>query len=129
MVERAIRRLQHGRSSDHTGIQSEHLIYATNALAPFIGLLFNRALAEGFPAEWTMRTIAPIHKAGDMSDPNNYRTIMIGHTLAKLYGAIMEMELSAYAEREGLCTPGQAGFRRQAFSTIDHIFTLRCLID
>ncbi|MCO5604881.1 hypothetical protein L7F22_059055 [Adiantum nelumboides] len=36
MVERAIRRLQHGRSTDHTGIQSEHLIYAAATLAPFI---------------------------------------------------------------------------------------------
>ncbi|MCO5584754.1 hypothetical protein L7F22_038686 [Adiantum nelumboides] len=124
MVERAIRRLQHGRSTDHTGIQSEHLNYT----APFIALLFNRALAEGLPAEWGMHTIVPIHKSGDLLDPGNYRTIMIGHTLAKLYGAVLEAELSSYAESEGLRAPGQAGFRR-AFSTVDHIFTLRCLID
>ena len=31
-------------------------------------------------------------------DPNTYRTIMIGHTLAKLYGAVMETELSDYME-------------------------------
>ena len=53
---------------------------------------------------------------------------MIGHTLAKLYGAVMETEQSSYAEKEGLRALGQAGFRR-SFSTIDHIFTLRCLID
>lgn len=75
-----------------------------------------------------MHTIVPIHKSGDPLDPGTYRTIMIGHTLAKLYGAVLESELSSYAEREGLRAPGQAGFRR-AFSTIDHIFTLRCLID
>ncbi|MCO5606122.1 hypothetical protein L7F22_060309 [Adiantum nelumboides] len=75
-----------------------------------------------------MHTIVPIHKSGDPLNPSNYRTIMIGHTLAKLYGAVLEAELSSYAEREGLRAPGQAGFRR-AFSTIDHIFTLRCLID
>ena len=61
-------------------------------------------------------------------DPNTYRTIMIGHTLAKLYGAVMEAELSDYMETLSLRAPEQAGFRR-AFSTIDHIFTLRCLID
>ncbi|MCO5609094.1 hypothetical protein L7F22_063316 [Adiantum nelumboides] len=53
---------------------------------------------------------------------------MIGHTLAKLYGAVLEVELGSYAEHEGLRALGQAGFRR-AFSTRDHIFTLRCLID
>ena len=31
-------------------------------------------------------------------DPNTYRTIMIGHTLAKLYGAVMEAELNDYME-------------------------------
>ncbi|MCO5571119.1 hypothetical protein L7F22_024851 [Adiantum nelumboides] len=91
-------------------------------------MLFNRALARGLPAEWTMHAIVPIHQSGDPLDPSNYRTIMIGHTLAKLYGAVLEAELSFYAEREELRAPGQAGFRR-AFSTIDHIFTLRCLID
>ena len=52
---------------------------------------------------------------------------MIGHTLAKLYG-VMEAEISDYMETLSLRAPEQAGFRR-AFSTIDHIFTLRCLID
>ena len=31
-------------------------------------------------------------------DPNTYRTIMTGHALAKLYGALMEAELSDYME-------------------------------
>ena len=128
MVERAIRRLQHRRSTDHTGIQSEHLIYAAATIAPLIAHVFNRAIGEGLPEEWTQHTIVPIHKSGDTLDPGNYRTIMIGHTMAKLYGAVLEAELSSYGETEGLRAPGQAGFRR-TFSTIDHIFVLRCLID
>ncbi|MCO5549866.1 hypothetical protein L7F22_003340 [Adiantum nelumboides] len=90
--------------------------------------LFNRALVEGLPDEWTMHTIVPIHESGDTLDPGNYRTIMIGHTLAKLYGAVLEAELSTHAEVAGIRAPGQVGFRR-TFSTIDHIFVLRCLID
>lgn len=43
---------------------------------------------EGLPPTWTMNTISPIHKAGDTMDPGNYRTIMIGHILAKLYGSV-----------------------------------------
>ena len=128
MVERAIRLLQHRRSADHTGLQSEHLIYAATTIAPLIAHVFNRAIGEGFPEEWTRHTIVPIHKSGDTLDPGNYRTIMIGHVMAKLYGAVLEAELSSFAETEGLRAPGQAGFRR-AFSTIDHVFVLRCLID
>ena len=61
-------------------------------------------------------------------NPNTYRTIMIGHTLAKLYGAVMEAELSNHTETLNLRAPEQIGFRR-AFSTIVHIFTFRYLID
>ncbi|MCO5582230.1 hypothetical protein L7F22_036122 [Adiantum nelumboides] len=128
MVKKAISHLQHGRARDQAGLQAEHLIYGCDALAPLIAHLFNRALSEGFPESWTEHTIVPIHKPGDTMDPSTYRTIMIGPILAKLYGAILEEELSSLAEGEGMRTPGQAGFRR-AFSTIDHIFTLRCLID
>ncbi|MCO5550606.1 hypothetical protein L7F22_004094 [Adiantum nelumboides] len=53
---------------------------------------------------------------------------MIGHTLAKLYGAILEAELNTHAEAAGIRATGQVGFRR-TFSTIDHIFVLCCLID
>ena len=102
MVERAIHRMQHGRSADHTRLQSEHIIYAASTIAPLIAHIFNRAIGEGFPEEWTKHTIVPIHKSGDTLDPGNYRTIMIGHTMAKLFGAVLEAELSSYTEDEGL---------------------------
>ena len=88
--------MQHGRSADHTGLQSEHIIYAASTIAPLIAHIFNRAIGEGFPEEWTQHTIVPIHKSSDTLDPGNYRTIMIGHILAKLYRAILEAKLNAY---------------------------------
>ena len=60
--------------------------------------------------------------------PGNYRTIMIGHTLAKLYASILEQQLSRWAEKSCKRAPGQAGFRK-GFSTLDHIFTLRTIIE
>ncbi|KAH6554959.1 hypothetical protein KP509_1Z293800 [Ceratopteris richardii] len=101
MVRQAIHRLQHGRSADHTGLHGEHFIYAVDIVSHLIAHLFNRALVEGLPDSWIMHTIAPIHKSGDMMDPGNYRTIMIGHILAKIYGAVLEEELSTHAEVAG----------------------------
>ena len=43
-------------------------------------------------------------------DPGNYRTIVIGHVLAKLYAAILEAELGTYTEAVGLRVQEQAGF-------------------
>ena len=52
-------------------------------------------------------------------DPNTYRTIMIGHTLAKLYGAIMEVELSNYMKTLNLRAPKHAEFGRAFSTTVD----------
>ena len=72
--------------------------------------------------------VPPLFKAGDPAVPGNYRTIMVGHTLARLLASILEQQLSKWAENEGIRATGQAGFRR-GFSTLDHIFTLRANIE
>ena len=87
---KVIKKLQHRKSMDHARLRAERIIYARECLTPFLTLIFNRALAEGFPPQWTINTVAPIHRGGDPVDLNTYRTIMIGHTLAKLYGAVVE---------------------------------------
>ena len=73
-------------------------------------------------------TIVPILKSGEPMMSSNYRTIVIGHYLAKLYGLILESELSIWAEWNACCSAGHASFRK-GFTTLDHIFTLRALIE
>ncbi|MCO5563391.1 hypothetical protein L7F22_017032 [Adiantum nelumboides] len=82
-AKRAIDRMMTGRAFDHDGPVVEHFIHA-------------RA------------TIVPIFKAGDPTVPGNYRTIMVGHTLARLYASILEQQLSSWAEDEGIRAKGQA---------------------
>ncbi|MCO5593906.1 hypothetical protein L7F22_047925 [Adiantum nelumboides] len=67
-------------------------------------------------------------QVGDPMIPGNYRTIMVGHTLARLYASILEQRLSGWAEEKGVRAKGQAGFRK-GFSTLDHILTLRAIIE
>ena len=50
------------------------------------------------PEEWMQNWIKPIHKAGDRSVANNYRTIMVGSTMAKLFGMVMENKISSWTE-------------------------------
>ena len=68
----------------------EHFIYARDILLPLLAHIFNRAVREGFPARWTEHIIVPIHKREKPMLPGNYRTIMIGHYFAKVYGSIQE---------------------------------------
>ena len=128
MVRKAIDKMKTKRAYDHEGLVAEHFINAKDIITGLITVMFNRALNEGFPDTWSLSTIIPIFKSGDPMIPGNYRTIMIGHTLAKLYASILEQQLSRWAEKSGKRATGQAGFRK-GFSTIDHIFTLRAIIE
>ena len=89
--------------------------------------LFNHVVREGFPPVWSHHIIYPIHKSGATFDPNNYRTIMVGHTFSKLYATVLHRELPSALEQGNLRARAQAGFR-PAHQTINHIFTLRAVI-
>ena len=94
------------RSYDHEGLVAEHFTHAKDIIAGLITVLFNKAMREGFPNTWSTSTIVPIFKTGDPMIPGNYRTIMVGHTLAKLYASILEQKLSRWADRTGTRAPG-----------------------
>jgi hypothetical protein len=61
-------------------------------------------------------------------DPNNFKTIMVGHTFSKLYPTVFHLKLSRELERRQLSARGQVGFRLE-HQTIDHILTLRAIIE
>ena len=69
-------------------------------LEEFLALMLNRAMCEGFPDTWSMSTVVPIFKAGDPMQPGNYRTIMVGHTLARLYASILEQRAAQQLGKE-----------------------------
>lgn len=93
--------------------------------APFLSHLFN---TTSFPTPWTLNIIHPILKSGDACDPSNYYTIMIGHTMAKLYATILEDYISQLIYVIGFKAGGQVGFRRD-HRTTNHILTLREIIE
>lgn len=54
------------------------LKYGQQALLPSIGKLLYLILQSGmYPSAWSIGYVIPIHKSGDITDPNNYRGISI----------------------------------------------------
>ena len=92
--------------------------------------LFNRILYEGhIPKSWIMGMIVPIHKnKGDKGDFNNYRGITLLSCLGKLFTSVINNRLNKFAEETKLINENQTGFRKN-YSTLDHIFLLKNLID
>jgi hypothetical protein len=127
-IREAIWVMNNNKAADEEGYQAEFFKHGFCALVSYLADLFNHVVREGFPPTWSHHIIHPIHKSGSSSNPNNYRTIMVGHTFSKLYAIVLHRKLSSDLEQRQLRARGQAGFR-PAHQTIDHIFTLRAVIE
>ena len=127
-IREAIWTMNNSKAADKEGYQAEFFKHGLHPLVSYVADLFNHVVREGFPLVWSHHIIYSIHKSGPTFDPNNYRTIMVGYTFSKLYATVLHRKLSSTLEERDLKARGQAGFR-SAHQTIDHIFTLRAVIE
>ncbi len=80
-------------------------------------------LTEGFPKAFSIGVVHAVFKGGDASEFNNYRGIIIGPILTKVFTMILDKRLSEWVEQHGLRAKGQAEFRKY-YHTIDQLFIL-----
>ena len=66
---------------------------------------------------------------GDPASPDNYRGITILNCFGKLFTTILSNRLNSYLDNMSILCEEQAGGFRKHYSTTDHIFNLKCLID
>lgn len=97
---------------------------------PVFVRIFNIVFHSGIvPDSWSEGYVCPIYKnKGNPNDVDNYRGITILSCYGKLFTCILNNRLHTYLENSGLMCEEQAGFRK-GYSTTDHIFNLKCLID
>jgi hypothetical protein len=127
-VEEALRHLKANKAAGPDGIIPEIFKHSSNVITDFLVVLFNKVFSSGlFPEAWTESIIQPIHKKGNIHDPNNYRGISLLNICGKLYSFIINKRLTKFVEEEDILGEIQAGFRKD-HSTIDHIFTLFAMI-
>lgn len=76
-------------------------------------LLINQSFKEGvFPDALKISLIKPIHKKGDMTNPNNYRPIALLPTSSKIFEAAMANRLTSFYEKYSILHDCQHGFRK-----------------
>jgi hypothetical protein len=116
------------KAADEEGFQAEFFKHGLHALVSYLVNFFKHVVHIGFPSKWSHYIIHLIHKSSPGTDHNNYKTIMVGHAFLKLHATVLHMKLSCDLEQRHLRDRGQAGFR-SAHQTINHIFTLRDIIE
>lgn len=127
-VKESLKHARCGKAAGPDGIINEVLKAAQSSIVLFLTKYFNAIFSKGvFPSEWTKATIFPLHKKGDLNNPDNYRGIALLSCVSKLYTHILNKRLTDWAAANDIISDAQAGFRK-SYSTIDHIFTVYALV-
>ena len=100
-VETGLQHPHNGRSAAMLGYSSELLRYAKlsasledpappHLLAPCLQVLFNAAFSTGqVPQSWKTSLVTPNFKKGNATDTANYRPIVVGEPISRLYTSIL----------------------------------------
>ena len=111
------------------GIPAETYKKINNQLLDLLTSIFNRMLISGeYPVVWSEGIICPIYKAGERTDPRNYRGITLLNCIAKSFTSILHTRLSEWAEDNTVIPEEQYGFRKNRCAT-DCVFILNTLLE
>ncbi len=125
-----IKRLRNNKAMGDDLILNEYIKSSADILKTIYVKLFNVILNSGkIPESWSRGVILPLYKKkGSKANVDNYRGITIMSCLGKLFTSIVNVRLTKFTESIELIGAQQAGFRK-GYSTMDHVFTFKCLLD
>jgi hypothetical protein len=123
-----LKKLQRNKAAGLDGMKAEFILDAGELLHMPLLTTFNCFLAEGFPEALSIGVVHALFKRGDASKFDNYRGIIVGLIIAKLFAMILDKRLNEWAEQHGLRAKGQVGFRKD-YRTTNQLFILRTLIE
>jgi hypothetical protein len=101
----------------------EFILDARELLHMPLLIAFNCFLAEGFLEALSIGVVHTLFKGGNASEFDNYKGIMVGPILAKLFTMILDKRLSKWVKQHGLRAKGQVVFRKD-YHIIDQLFIL-----
>ena len=126
-VEKAIKSQKMEKSPGPDKITNELLKGTIIEITPILTKIFNNILTTSLiPPEWKKSHIILIHKKGNKGDIENYRPISLMSNVYKVFGKVILNRISPLLDEQQPIE--QAGFRK-GFSTIDHIHTVKQILE
>ena len=127
-IRQAVKNIKRGKAHGEDGMLNECFIEGLEYFIAPLLILFNNILKSGhFPASWSTALIIPIHKKGQLDDPNNFRGISLISCLSKIFTSISNKRLLDICINNDILSDAQFGFRL-GVSTIDAVFALYSII-
>lgn len=126
-VKKAIESQKMGKAPGPDKITNELMKGTMDELVPALTKIFNEILVSGhIPEQWTESHIILLYKKGDKEDIGNYRPISLMSNVYKVFAKIILNRITKMLDEQQ--PTEQAGFRK-GFSTIDHIYTVKQVIE
>ena len=101
-IQNTIKNLNTNKSGRIDNLINEYFNNATEILIEPLYIVFNKILdRRSFPKHWATGLIVPIHKKGDLDDPNNYRGITLLSCFAKLFTFILNESFKTWSGDTG----------------------------
>jgi hypothetical protein len=101
-----LKKLQRNKAADLDGMKVEFILDAGELLHMPLLTTFNCFLTKGFLKALSTRVVHALFNGVDVSKFDNYRGIMVGPILAKLFAMILDKRLSEWVEQHGVCAKG-----------------------
>ena len=126
---KTIKELKTNKATWHDSMINEMLKEGQSVISPFLVSLFNKILeTQYYLEEWSIGIVTPLHKMGELGNPNNYRGITLNSCISKLFTRLLSNGLTEVIENKNLLKHNQIGFRK-GFCIADHVLTVKTLID
>ncbi len=129
-INKHLPKLKNGKCCGIDNILNEFIKHSPLEMTTPLVHYFNLILDSGIiPSDWTLGIIIPIFKKkGSINDPDNYHGITLLSCIGKFFTLLINTRHTKFMDDTNLMEEEQAGFRSQ-YPTLDHIFTLHCIID
>ena len=126
----AINTLKTNKAHGSDNVLNEYIKSTKDVFLPIYNKLFNYILQTGsIPETWLVGRILPIYKnKGDTHEPENYIGIIILSCFGKFFTGVLNNRVTEFVIYLKAINENQAGFRKN-YSTIDHSFVLKNVID
>jgi hypothetical protein len=82
------------RAANEEGFHAKLFQQGLHTMNSHLVDLYNLVVHTGFPQSWSHHNIQRIRESSSSTNPNNYRTIIVGRTFSKLYATILHFNLS-----------------------------------
>ena len=128
-ILRAISGLKNNKAISFDRVSNEMIKSSKLIISNQLLYLFNGILSSSiYPSAWSNSILTPLHKSGELSDPNNFRGVAVSSCLGKLFNKILNTRLENKCLTEGLINDCQ-GSSKKGSRTADHLLIIRFLID